>query len=171
MIYDYNKSKAIISELKLSNFRPFVNENDHLYKVMQLISDLKISVIPVLNHNDEYIGVITLPYLMSTLTNSTSFSEYGSIIILEINKIDYTLAQIAQIVESNDAKILSSYINSHYDSKKIEVTIKVNKQKIDSILQTFSRYEYNVISVFTDKEVMSEVKSRYRYNENLSITC
>ena len=128
---------------------------------MELISKLKLTTLPVLDKDDNYLGLITLSFLMTTLSSSTSFSEHGSVIILEINQIDYTLAQISQIIESNDAKILSSYISTRTNSKKVEVTIKINKENIDGILQTFTRYDYNVIAVFSDKKVKSEVKSRY----------
>jgi len=161
MIYDFNDSNSPISKLKLINFRPKVYEYEHLYKVMQVLSELKLTTIPVTDKDDNYLGLITLSFLMTTLASSTSFSEHGSVIILEINQIDYTLAQISQIIESNDAKILSSYISTIPNSKKVEVTIKTNKDNIDGILQTFTRYDYNVIAVFSDEKVMSEVKSRY----------
>jgi acetoin utilization protein AcuB len=161
MIYDFNDAKSSISKLNLVNLRPKVYEDEHLYKVMELISKLKLTTLPVLDKEDNYLGLITLSFLITTLSSSTSFSEHGSVIILEINQIDYTLAQIAQIIESNDAKILSSYISTRTNSKKVEVTIKINKDNIDGILQTFTRYDYNVIAVFSDKKVKSEVQSRY----------
>jgi len=161
MIYDFNDAQSSISKLNLVNFMPKVYEDEHIYKVMQLISELKLTTVPVLDKNDNYLGLITLSFVMRTLASSTSFSDHGSVIILEINQIDYTLAQISQIIESNDAKILSSYINTRTNSKKVEVTIKINKEDIDGILQTFTRYDYNVIAVFSDKKVQSEVESRY----------
>ena len=85
----------------------------------------------------------------------------GGIIILELNTNDYSLVQIAQIVESNDAKILSSYITSNIDSTKIELTIKINTEDLSGILQTFFRYNYNVKASFHLGDYTRDLKNRF----------
>ena len=73
----------------------------------------------------------------------TSDAEYpGGIIVLEMNSHDYSLAQIARIVEDNDAKILSSHVLSVAHSIKIEVTLKINRMDLTSIIQSFQRFGY-----------------------------
>ena len=64
--------------------------------------------------------------------------------------------EIAQIVESNDAKILSLYITSFPDSTKLEVTIKVNRMEIGAILQTFDRYNYVIKATWSQEDAYSE---------------
>jgi len=68
----------------------------------------------------------------------------GGIIVLELIERDYSLSQIAQIVESNNVKILSMYITSPSESTKLEVTLKVNTGDLVSIIRTFERYNYEV---------------------------
>ncbi len=161
MIYDCNEPSLSVSELKLSLHRPFVFEDVHIYKVMQLVSELKLSVVPVLNLKERYIGLTTLPHLMTYITNTSSIEEAGSVIVLELNQHDYSLAHISQIVESNDAKILSSYITSEVDSKMMEVTIKINRKNIDGVLQTLYRYDYQVKASFSEEEFEKDMKTRY----------
>jgi len=69
-------------------------------------------------------------------------------LILEVNTVDYSMAQIAQIVESNNARILSSYILSNPDSTKLDVTLKINQLDLTSIIRTFERYDYIVKASF-----------------------
>jgi acetoin utilization protein AcuB len=71
------------------------------------------------------------------------------------------LAQIAQIVESNNARILSSYVTSSDDTTEIEVTIKINKIELGAILQTFNRYDYTVINTFQRKDDFDDLQNRY----------
>jgi predicted transcriptional regulator len=71
------------------------------------------------------------------------------------------MTQVAQIVEGNDAKILSSYVNSLADSTKIEVTLKLNKSDLSAILQTFYRYNYNVKASFHQSEFSDDMKNRF----------
>ena len=83
------------------------------------------------------------------------------IIVLEINDKDYLLTEIAQIVESNDAKVLSMYITSHPDSTKFEVTLKINKMDVGSILQTFNRYDYIISASFTEDTYTDNLQDRF----------
>ena len=87
--------------------------------------------------------------------------EPGSIVILEMNTRDYSLSQISQIVEGNDAKILSMHINAHRDSTKIEVTLKINKEELAPILQSFGRYNYTVKATFHQNNLNVDLKKRF----------
>ncbi|MBM3165733.1 MAG: CBS domain-containing protein [Bacteroidetes bacterium] len=141
--------------------RPFVEENTHIYDVLLKISNEKLSVLPVLSESEEYRGCISIYGIMSIMSNFGSLKENGGVLILEMNAIDYSLAQIAQIVESNNAKILSSFITSAEDSTRVEVTIKVNLSNLTAIIQTFDRYEYTVKDAFQDKDAESDLRRRY----------
>ena len=101
-------------------------------------------------------GVITLTGLVQKLSAIASLINPGGIIVLEINQKDYLLTEIAGIVESNDAKILSLYITSHPDSTKLELTIKVNRVDIGAILQTFYRYNYTVKASWSKEDSFSD---------------
>ena len=162
MIYECNEASLPVSELKLTMNRPFVFEDVHVYKVMQMVAELKLSVVPILNKKEKYIGLSTMKQLMDYLTNTSSISEAGSVIVLEINQFDYSLAHISQIVESNDAKVLTSFITSSLDSKMMDVTIKINRTNIEAVLQTFYRYDYKVKASFSEDEFEQDMKKRYQ---------
>jgi glycine cleavage system regulatory protein len=87
--------------------------------------------------------------------------EHGGILVLEMNQVDYSLAQIAQIVESNNAKILSSYITSNEESTHTEVTLKINTSNLTSIIRTFERYDYQVKAAYQDKDAEEDLRQRF----------
>jgi acetoin utilization protein AcuB len=161
LIYDSNQPNLAVSELNLALYRPFALENFHFYRVIQLLIEHKLSVVPVLDLDEKYLGVTTVSHLMNFLAKTASFSEPGSVIVLEVNQFDYSLSQISQIVESNDAQILSNYITSFKDSKILEITIKVNRKNIEPILQTFVRYDYTVKASFSEDDFELDMKNRY----------
>ena len=72
---------------------------------------------------------------------------------------DYSLTQIAQIVESNNIKILSTYITSPPESTKLEVTLKVNTGDLVSVIKTFERYNYEVKTWVTTNDSMDRFYS------------
>jgi hypothetical protein len=71
------------------------------------------------------------------------------------------MAQIAQIVESNNAKILSSYIMSTPDSTKLEVTLKINQIELTRIIRTFERYDYVIKASYQKSEGDDDIQQRY----------
>lgn len=141
--------------------RPYALASDHIYQVLAQIADAKLSVIPILDEKESYIGCTSVQHLMSLIANTGSIKENGGIVVLEMASSDYSMAQIAQIVESNDAKILSSYIMSSADSTTIEVTLKINKIELDRIIRTFERYDYVIKATFQKSSHNDDMQFRY----------
>ncbi len=160
-IENSNNPDEFIGNLKLSLTHPFVAEYQHIYDVIKIVSDLKLSLVPVIDEKNHYLGIITLNDIIHKFSNSSSIHNPGGIIVLELNINDYSLSEIAQIVESNDAKILSSYITSYYDSTKLEVTLKINKIDIYPILQTFNRYNYIVKASYSESNYNNDLQNRF----------
>ena len=159
-ILDHDVKEAVGS-YNLSMSRPFAKSDDHIYKVLHLVSEYKLTVIPVIDNDDNYLGVISQDDLLRFFASIGSFTEPGSIIVLEMSKRDYTLAQIAQIVESENAAILSSFITSSLDSTKIDVTIKINRPEVQSVIATFERFNYQVKASFQEATYFETLKDRY----------
>jgi len=80
--------------------------------------------------------------------NKATEKTPGGVIVLELNVHDYSLAHIARIVEDNDAKIWSSHVTSITDSMKIDVTLKINRTDVTSIIQSFMRYDYTIKALY-----------------------
>lgn len=165
-IYDMNTPDEPIGNHSLSLFSPFVLEDKHVYEAVELISRLKLSVIPVLDTNKNYLGMITAQRLMQYMGEMFAVKNPGGILIIELNANDYSMTQIAQIVESNDAKILSMYITSPPDSLKMELTLKINRIDLTSIIQTFIRFDYIIKAQFMEHDEMDSLYSN-RYEQFL----
>lgn len=162
-IYDLNRAEEPIGAQKLSLFSPYVTESQHIYDVIEIVSRLKLTVIPVLEDEKTYSGLITLNDLMQYIEQIFSVRETGGVIVLDLNSVDYSLSEISRIVEGNDAKILSLYLRSSSDSRKIELTIKINRNNITSIIQTFLRYDYTIKTTYVREDDMKDLLED-RYN-------
>lgn len=141
--------------------RPYALAGDHIYQVLAKIAEFKLSLIPILDEKEQYLGCTSVHHLLTLIANTGSIKENGGIIVLEMAKTDYSMAQIAQIVESNDARILSSYIMSSPDSTNIEVTLKINKIELDRIIRTFERYDYVIKASYQKSTFEDDLKFRY----------
>ncbi|MFK7809572.1 MAG: CBS domain-containing protein [Saprospiraceae bacterium] len=150
-----------LGSYQLSLNRPYAKADDHIYKVLHVLSEFKLTVIPVVDREDNYLGMITQDDLLRFFAQIGSFTEPGSIIVLEMGKRDYSLSQIAQIAESENAAILSSFITSSLDSTRIDVTIKVNKPEVQRIISTFDRFNIKVKATFQEATYLDGLKDRY----------
>jgi acetoin utilization protein AcuB len=160
-ILDLNITDEELGKNKLSLIRPFVLESQHIYEVIKMVSNMKLTVLPVLNENLQYIGLIPVTHLLQQFSTLAATNEPGGIIVLEMNIHDYSLTQIAQIIEGNDGKVLSAYMRSLTDSTRIEITLKINKADLSAILQTFYRYNYTVKASFHQSEFSDDMKNRF----------
>ena len=151
-----------IGSHKLSLFRPFVMWDQHIYEIIGLVSRHKLSIVPVLDKKMRYIGVITLHDLVHRFAELDAVENPGAIFILEVSQNDYSLSQIAQIIESNDAKVLSLYVSSSPNTSKLEITIKINTVDFSAVRQTFERYDYHIKTSYSDDDKMNKLlEDRY----------
>jgi acetoin utilization protein AcuB len=158
-IFDMNQPNEPIGNHALTLYKPFVTAEQHIFEVIGLAARLKLSVIPVLDSKNNYKGVITSNDLIRHIAGISSMDQPGGIIVLEVIDRDYSLSQIAQIVESNNVKILSMYITSSPASTLLEVTLKVNTSDLVSVIRTFERYSYEVKTWVTDNDSMDHFYS------------
>lgn len=150
-----------VGALGLSLVNPYVLTDQHIYDAIRLFSEQKLTVVPVLDHKKNYQGLITISAMNGYFARITAADQPGGIIVLEIGNKNNSLAHMAQIVESDNAQILSSYVFAHPDSTRMEVTLKVNKQDISAIVATFLRYDYDVKATFHNVGENDVAKDRY----------
>ena len=149
-IYDLNKPEEPLGNHKLSLMTPYVFYNQHIYSVIELASRLKLSVIPVLKENKDYLGLITQTDLLTNYAQLIAAHTPGGIIEIEVSSHDYSIAAITRIIEDSDTKVLSFYVNQQEFSDILKITIKLNREDITPVLRAFDRYEYNVTASFTE---------------------
>jgi len=155
-IYDLNDPDEPVGNHNLSLQKPYVNEDQHIYEVIELMSSMELTLVPVLNAEKQYMGAITQEDLTRKFAHLSAMQQPGGIIELEMNQIDYSLSEISQIVEGNNGRILSLYVAASDDNTKLRVTLKVNLTDLVSVLETFNRYNYNVVSSHLNDEDLDE---------------
>lgn len=160
-LLDRNNLGDKLESYTLNLKKPFVFQNQHIFEVIGMFVESDVDVLPVLNDKEEYLGLITSKKILQYLAEIVSVANQGSIITLELNIIDYSMVEIAKIIESDDAKVLASFITSHPNSNKIEVTLKINKTDITRILHSFERFNYTVTASYNESEYHQDLKNRY----------
>ena len=120
-----------------------------------------LSIIPVLDEQKHYLGAISNRKLLYTIAKSTAVQSVGGVIVLQMKHNDYSMSEIARILESNNTKILSSYITSTPDAQEMELTLKLNKVDITAIIKDLERFDYKITASYKKDNQEEDFLDRY----------
>ncbi|MBK8582180.1 MAG: CBS domain-containing protein [Flavobacteriales bacterium] len=158
---DNNDPDATVAKLMDQVEVPYVRDRQHVYDVLRLMARLSLSVVPVLDMNGNYLGVVDEHRALSRLAEVVNANEAGTVVVLEMDRNDYALQQIARIVEDEGARVLSVYTSDLPDTMRMEVTLKINREEIGAILKSFERFEYTVRTAFQGGKAEDDMRNRY----------
>lgn len=140
----------------------YAKEEDTVLDLLTIFSDNDTNIVPVLNTDKEYLGYYELIDVLDVFNSGPFQHQQGIVITVERLKKEFSISEIAQIVESNNAKLLGVYI-SNETSETYQGTLKVSSEDVNAVIQTFRRYNYNIISEHRDDSYLKDLKNRSDY--------
>lgn len=132
--------------------------------VLEVFAKNHTNLVPVLDQSNKYVGYYEMEDVIKFFHETPFLKEQGGIIVVKKRIIDYSMSQIIQIIESNNGKILGLFV-SEADIEYIQVTVKINLGPINDIIQTFRRYNYEIISDHQEDDYINNLKERSDYLE------
>jgi acetoin utilization protein AcuB len=140
--------------------RASVQPDTHILDILKLASEHRLSIIPVTDADNNYLGSIRLEDLVEQMSEMQGANQRGGILVLEMWDKDYSMQQISRIIEENNAKILSTSV-SPGEGGKIEVNIKINQPDLNAIISSFERFGYNVKANYQELAYTEDLRKRY----------
>lgn len=151
IILESNDIEKPLAHFELVGKDCVVHIGTHVFDIIRVASDHKLQIVAVLNESNQYVGVIPIQDVVTSFAQSAAVQMPGGIIVLSMNLIDYSLAEIARYVEENNAKIISFMMaEDPMDKGKIKLTIKINQDDLTRIIATLERFGYHVIGRYQD---------------------
>jgi Mg/Co/Ni transporter MgtE len=157
----FDTDKKII-DYKYTLERFFARKSMIWLDVLEIFAKNHTNVIPVLDENNIYTGYYEMEDIMKFFQETPFLKEQGGIIIVQKGLLDYSMAQVTQIVESNNGKILGCFI-SEADLENVHITVKIGVGPMNEIIQTFRRYNYEIISEHQEDTYINSLKERSDY--------
>lgn len=157
-LLDWDTPEESLSHAEFINFRPLVFETMHPYDVAKTAKELNLSVLPIVNIQNHYLGMVTTERLFEYITDQQAIKENGAILVLELEQKNYSLSEISRICESNHINILSSALRPIENSSMLQVTLKLNQNDTESVVATFERFNYHVAEVFSIEKSSQDVE-------------
>jgi predicted transcriptional regulator len=155
-----------IANLADTFLRIAINEKAHFLTALSLFTKHHISLLPVVNEQQETIGVVLQENLNELLAQFLGVDMPGATIVLAINPYQYSLAEMSRLVETNNAQIL--HLNASFDEAtgNLIVTLKINKEEAAAIIATFQRYNYQVLHYFGNSPIHDDIEEHYQHLMN-----
>ncbi|MEX0315138.1 MAG: CBS domain-containing protein [Allomuricauda sp.] len=142
----------------------FVTKETAWLDVLEMFSRNETNILPVLDENQVILGYYDLEDIVSVFIDTPFFREPGGILVVSIGIKDYSFSEIAQIVESNNARLLGAFITDSQNDI-VEITLKVGSENLNEVAQTFRRYNYNIVFGNSDDQFLEDLKQRSDYLE------
>lgn len=161
LIFNLNNPELPISKLSLEAPACFVYMDKHIYDVIKVASEHHLNMVSVIDRENGYLGVVTMEDAIGAFAESLSIQSQGAVLVLSMLMTDYSLSEIARIIESENSKILSSFIsNDPLDDSKIKLTLKLDKTDMRHIKATLERFGFRILDHFQEEEGISSEQDR-----------
>ncbi len=160
MDYDEDMQLADVM-LQFSEITLF--DYQHIYESLGLISKYSLQVIGIIDEEESFVGIITASEVYTKFGELLGSQEPGAVLVISIKNRDYSLSEISRLVESDNAKILSSYFtgNTYLSNDSASLTLKINRESITSVVATLERFGYTVEASYAHEPVESIEQERY----------
>lgn len=145
-----------VGQCSLDNTELFATPGQHLFEVLVLFQKAALPVLPVLNEDSEFQGIISLDQLLHTLASSHAFQAEGAVLVLSVETIQYSLSEISRLVESNQGKILTVLVESDpFTHERLLVHLKINLTDLSRVVATLERFDYQIAEIHHKTEMTS----------------
>ena len=138
-----------------------VTPDTHTFDATKVIVDHDLTTLPIAYEDGRYVGIVKRHDIFDQFARMLSTQEPGAIIALEVDRRDYSLAQLAHMIEQNNVKILSTAAEApHTSDGKIKVTLKLNVNDTARIRHILEHYGYHVVASFSDDRDDDDFRDR-----------
>jgi acetoin utilization protein AcuB len=161
IILETNDIDREVKDFTLQGVKSFVQKGTHFYDVLKVAAENKVQMVAVLDEDNKYFGVITVQDTMASFAQSAAVQMPGSVLVLSMNHVDYSLANISRLIEENNAKILSSLVKEDpMESSRLRLILKINQTDLSRTVATLERFGYRVIGRYQEQQQEPANKER-----------
>lgn len=136
--------------------------DDTLFEILNFFTRNETNILPVIDADHNYLGYYDLNDVLNFFSDSPFFNEEGIALLIEKTTKNYSFSEITQIVETNNAKLFGLYV-SNINETNTQITLKVRTENINELIQSFRRYDYNILSNHSDDDYLEDLKNRSQY--------
>jgi hypothetical protein len=121
-------------------------ENTHIFDLLQKFNGLASDTIAIVDAEEKFLGLVSSKDIGAHWHQSSALMQPGSILVLDVAAIQYSLAELSRISESNQVKILHVMVEpAKEDPNRLFVSLKFNREDISLLISSYERFGYPVL--------------------------
>ncbi|KOS07453.1 acetoin utilization protein acuB [Flavobacterium akiainvivens] len=151
-----------MDEARYTFERFFVRDTTMWLDVLEVFAKNETNLVPVLDADNKYLGYYEITDIIRFFDETPFLKEEGGILVVEKGTTEYSMSEVSQIVESNNGRLLGLFI-SEASLEKVQITLKISLGGLSEIIQTFRRYNYNIVSEHQEDAYLNTLKDRSDY--------
>jgi CBS domain containing-hemolysin-like protein len=164
MILESNDLDRKIADFRLVSENCYVHEEQHLFDIIRVAQEHGSELVAIIDKKGEFMGVSSHEDTIKAFANTLAVQGQGGILVLEMRYIDYSMAEISRLIESDDAKILGSFLSQdRKNPNDVFLTLKINKEDLKTVVATFERFGYRIVAKFHDNNNVSTERERLEH--------
>ena len=151
-----------MGETRYSFERFFVRDTTMWLDVLEVFAKNETNLVPVLDAENRYLGYYEITDIIRFFDETPFLKEEGGILVVEKGLTEYSMSEVAQIVESNNGRLLGAFI-SEAEGDRVQITVKISLGGLSEIIQTFRRYNYDIVTEHQEDAYLNTLKDRSDY--------
>ncbi len=157
-----NPKDQTLSKFEIHEHRPYLESTSHPFEAFRLVHEQDLEVLPILDQEGLYLGSVTLRELIRYAAENSGWDMPGGIVVLMVPTVQYSLHRLSLVCEEESLTILGVQVRSHAQGGLTEVTLKLNRQDLDGLVQALERHGYRIMEVYGDQPRKEEMMTRYQ---------
>ncbi|MEO6189699.1 MAG: CBS domain-containing protein [Saprospiraceae bacterium] len=158
----YDESKNLsIADIELN---VYAGVDDPIFKVWILIARHRLSSIPIINNQNEYLGSIRTLDLIKSYEEEYNFVKQGSTFVFAVTRINYSMSRMINIIEEHHIGIDHYFILQEENQENQEIlegVIRLNALFTEQLNNDFHRHNIEIKMVYSVDNFYEPFKDRY----------
>jgi predicted transcriptional regulator len=146
-----DKQQLLLEVIPQNQFSPSVKIDQHIYEIVPILASNELSVVAVIDHDDQFLGVVDQKRLNKQITESLTYRGLGAVLVLKVSDRDFAPSVFARWIEENGAKIIGMMVHTTTEGE-LMVNLKINTTIVKNIVATFQRQNFRVEQVYLSED-------------------
>lgn len=140
----------------------FGRQGSTIIELLGVFANNNANILPMLDDKNKYVGFLDLDDALAVISETHFLQSEGSVLLLKKSTNDYSISEVAQIVESENNEVIGIYLG-YKDAEFVQIVLKIKDININEIIQSFRRYEYEILNDLTEDSYLDGLKNRSEY--------
>lgn len=134
--------------------------------LLALFAKNDTDILPVIDNQNYYLGYFELDDIITLFYKTPFLMSDAKTLIIQKDSQNFSMSEITQIIETNGIKPLGLYVSEQKEATtQITLRVETNPESYreNELIQSFRRYNYDVLTQHESDLLMDQLKERSLY--------